>query len=70
MDTVTLSPEFKRLVEMTETNLHLIVKFENLTREDAIAIKEAMNRPLGHLSRRFGLRPVRTKHLTVTTIKV
>lgn len=55
MDSISFSPEMQRLIDMIETQLHFVVRFENMTRAQAINIKSAMQAPLGLLNARFSL---------------
>lgn len=50
----TFSPEMQRLLQMIETNLYFTVKNVQ-TLEEALAIRQAFQRPLGVLNSRFNL---------------
>lgn len=49
------SIQLERLLSLIEGNLHYVVKME-MTREQALDIKQRFQRPLGVLNSRFGLR--------------
>lgn len=49
-----MTAEFQRLVNMVETTLHFIVRYD-MTREQAIDLKNKVLTPLGLLNRTHGL---------------